>query len=89
MRIVHTNSTGGKRMTRNGKMLYQLLEKSGVNSFLTGGYASNDTLFFRGDQFGITTFIDYRYHDDTPLGYSFSVQSISKEKAIIRFDSID
>lgn len=89
MRIVHTNSTGGKRMTRNGKMLYQLLEKSGVNSFLTGGHASNDTLFFRGDQFGITTFIDYRYHDDTPLGYSFSVQSISKEKAIIRFDSID
>lgn len=87
-KIVHTNSTGGKRMTRNGNMLYKLLEKSGENSFLLGEKADNETLFYKGDTFGVDTFTNFTFNDGTPLGYSFVVRSISKTKAVISFASI-
>ena len=47
--------------------LYELMPKDGVTSFLNGGSATNETLFYEGDSFGITTYQDFKFHDGSDL----------------------
>lgn len=68
--------------------LYHLLEKSGNNTFFNGGEASNDTLFYANDTFGINTFKDYKFHDGSSLGYVIKIDSIINNEATITFTKI-
>ena len=76
--IVHSNSVSpGNEYTKYP--LYQLLEKDGGNSFMSGGIASNDSLWHEGDTFGETTFVDYKFHSGEDLGITFKVDKITSE----------
>ncbi len=65
--------------------LYQLLEKSGENSFMNGGVATDETLFHAGDAFGINTFENFTFNDGSELGYTFKIDSLTNTAATITF----
>lgn len=65
--------------------LYELMPKDGVTSFLNEGSATNETLFYEGDSFGITAYQDFKFHDGSDLGYTFLIESIKDNKATISF----
>lgn len=65
--------------------LYHLLEKSGDNTFKDGNCASNNTLFYEGDTFGVDTFKDFTFNDGTKLNYSITIDSITNSSATISF----
>ena len=82
--IVHTNSvSSGNEFTKYP--LYQLLEKSGNNTFMSGGVATNDTLWHMNDTFGISTFKDYKFHNGETVGLEFTVNALTAEYAEISF----
>ena len=65
--------------------LYELVQKSGVSSFLDGGSATNETLFYEGDSFGVNTYQDFKFHNGAHLGYTFTIDLIKDNKATISF----
>ncbi|MDD3207599.1 MAG: hypothetical protein PHV19_03700, partial [Bacilli bacterium] len=64
------------------------LESSGKNTFINGASASNDTLFSKGDTFGVTTFNNFTFNGGSPLGYTFTVSSLSNTHATININKI-
>ena len=83
--IAHTNSL---EKTYNDFLLYHLLESSGENTFLNGDSASNDTLFTKGDTFGITTFKNFAFNGGSALGYTFTISNLSNTYATININKI-
>jgi hypothetical protein len=81
-RMAHTNTYS---TSLNNNLVYRLLEKDGNRSFLTGSMASNDTLFYTGDSFGINTFTDFTFHSGTSVPFNFSVVSMSRYGTTISF----
>ena len=69
--------------------LYQLLQKGETNTFISGGVASNNELFKKGDSFGKTTFKDYTFHTGEKLGYTITIKDISTNKATIEITKIN
>lgn len=83
--IVHTNS---RTTTYNNNRLYHLLEASGENSFIDGGTASDQTLFKKGDTFGIDTFTDFVFDSGVALGYTFTISQLTNTYATITINKI-
>lgn len=81
MRIINDNSDNSFK----GNTLYHLLESSGNNSFLSGGYVSDETLFYEGSTFGENTFVNYTFHDGTMVPYKFAIEKITNTYATIKF----
>jgi len=84
--LAHTNSTG---RTNQGKKtafkIYSLLEKSGLNTFKTGEKASEDTLFYKGDSFGVNTFTDFTFNRGDELAYTFMVNDLNRDYISVDF----
>ena len=62
---------------QSGKVLYQLLESSGQNTFKDGVPANNDTLFKLGDDFGINHFKDYTFSTGEKVNFTLKVKKVS------------
>ena len=80
--VAHSNSLQYTE-NENYKLLH-LIEKDGVNTFIDGWTASNDTLFRQGDTFNpTTTHASFFYHqggrfnDQSLIGYSVSVATLT------------
>jgi M6 family metalloprotease-like protein len=76
--IAHTNT---QSTTYNGHRLYHLLESNGENSFISGGVATNKTLFSRGDSFGLDTFANFTFNGGEALGYTFTITALTNTYA--------
>ncbi|MFA5480958.1 MAG: hypothetical protein WC282_01040 [Bacilli bacterium] len=85
VKIAHSNTSS---KTINGNILYHLLESSGENTFLNGDIADNQTLFKKGDTFGVDTFVNYAFHDGTYLGYTFTISDLTNTYAKITINKI-
>lgn len=83
--IIHSNTSS---TTYNNNRLYHLLEKSGENTFLNGNFATNETLFYKGDSFGLETFKNYTFNDRTPLGFTFKVDELTNTYATLSFEKL-
>ena len=83
--IIHSNTSS---TTYQNNRLYHLLEKSGENSFLNGHFATNETLFYKGDSFGLETFENYKLNDNTLLGYTFNIDELTNTYATISFKKL-
>jgi len=69
------------RRTGDGKnVLYHLIEKNRLNSFIEGNYATNDTVFKKHGLFS-----GYYFHDWTYQLYKFSIDSYDTNKANFTF----
>jgi len=81
MRIMNDNSD----YTYLNNRLYHLLESSGQNTFMNGGYVDNQTLFNVGDDFGVNTFQNYTFHDGSTVPFKFKVDNITNTQITISF----
>ena len=80
--IAHTNSIiSSHKILKNP--LYQLLDKDESINYLNGGYATDSSLFYEGDSFGVNSYTSYKFHDGTNIGFSFKVKSLNNEEATI------
>lgn len=83
--LVHSNSiSSDNEFTKYP--LYHLLERSGNDTFMSGGIASDDSLWHTGDTFGESTFVDYKFHNGESLGISFKIESMNNDSITISFD---
>jgi M6 family metalloprotease-like protein len=84
--LAHTNSDGaGNSGYFKDISLYQLLERSGNNTFVDGERATNDTLFTKGDIFGIDVYNDFTFHSKGELPFNFEITSMTKDYVVINF----
>ncbi len=85
--IAHSNSS--EYSANEDYRLLHLLEAGGVNTFLDGEIADNDTLFRAGDEFNPTDFEDFfarsggRFNDGSSIGYEITVDAIGASSATI------
>jgi M6 family metalloprotease-like protein len=83
--VAHTNTYA---TTVNEHLIYRLLEKDEAATFLTGAMATNDTLLYEGDSFGIDSFSGFTFNDGTPLPWAFTVASLNRYQATLSFSEI-
>lgn len=84
--LAHTNTTGGINRGKKPEFnLYSLLEKSGDNTFAQGGKASEQTLFYKGDSFGLETFSDFTFNRGMKIDYSFTIKNQNSDYITIEF----
>lgn len=67
----------------------KLLESSGNNTLINGNAADNDTLFKKGDTFGIEEFKNFTFYDGTKLEYTFTINDINSLYAEITFEKLN
>jgi hypothetical protein len=79
--LAHSN-TASRSLNPNFKLLH-MLESSGNNTFINGGYATDATLFGVGDGLG-----DYTFNSGIQLGFRFEVISISDTEVVIQFTRV-
>ena len=79
--LAHSN-TASRSLNPNFKLLH-LLESSGNNTFINGGYATDATLFDVGD--GLA---DYTFNSGIQLGFRFEIIAISDTEVVIQFTRI-
>lgn len=84
--IIHSNTSS---TTYKNNRLYHLLEKSGENSFINGEFATNETLFYKDDSFGVNTFQNYTFHDSSSLGWTFNIDELTNTYATISLQKLD
>ena len=80
--VAHTNTYA---TTINENLIYRLLEKGETTTFLAGAMATNETLFYQGDTFGVDTFTDFTFNAGASLPFSFEIVSMDRYQATIRF----
>ncbi len=73
----YSNSISDQKARNGDPVLIHLLESSGENTFLDGIPASNETLFKLNDDFGITTFKDFTFHNGEKVNFTMKVKAIS------------
>lgn len=84
--LAHTNSTGRSNQGKKTDFkIYTLLEKNGLNTFKDGGKASEDSLFYKGDNLGVNTFIDFTFNRGDQLNYVFEVSDLNRDYITINF----
>ena len=77
--------------TGNSYDLLRLIESGNSNTFNTGSYGTNDTLFETGDTFSLSTYgtnffpKKTTFNNGASLGYSISFTSVSATSATITF----
>ena len=91
--LAHSN-TGEYSENANYRLLH-LLEAGGVNTFKnSGAIATNATLFQQGDSFSPSSFASFfnqpngKFNDNTTIGYSISVTSMSSTQATVAITKI-
>ena len=72
-----SNSITDKKAREGGQVLYHLLEATGQNSFINGVPASNKTLFVLGDDFGITTYTDFKFSSGESPNFTLKVVKLN------------
>ncbi len=82
--IAHTNTYS---TTINEHLIYRLLEKGESKTFLQGSMATNATLYYEGDTFGITDFSDFTFNDGTSLPFTFKIDAMNRYQATITFSA--
>ena len=80
---VYTNSINNEDAKDGLPVFYHLLESSGQNTFIDGKPANNDTLFSVGDDFGIKTFVDYKFSNGENVNFKLKVKALSSEYATL------
>jgi len=81
------------------RLLYQLLDKSSGSARLIKNYVASDhietlgdgsvlrdSLFYAGDEFGKSSFLDFTFHDGREFPFSFKVSSLTSTYAQITVD---
>lgn len=81
----YDNSLTKIQSDTNGQVLYRLLEQNGTSTFKTGKSASNRSLFYAGDQFGVDAYNGFKFYDGVALNFSFRIEKIAKTGATISF----
>lgn len=66
----------------------KLIESNGKNTLINGECATNNSLFKKGQDFGQTCYQDFKFYDQSGLPFTFKVESISAEEAILTFKTI-
>jgi M6 family metalloprotease-like protein len=79
--LAHSN-TASRSLNPHFKLLH-LLESSGQNTFINGGYATDATLFVEGDKLD-----NYTFNSGQTLGFTFEVVAIFETEATIRVTRI-
>lgn len=79
--IAHSN-TASRSLNPNYKLIH-LLESSGYNTFINGGYATDATLFKQGDGLEMFTL-----NSGESLGYRFEILTLSSTEVTIQFTRI-
>lgn len=79
--LAHSN-TASRSLNPNFKLIH-LLESSGSNTFINGGFATNETLFQPGDRLSTFTF-----NSGEGLGYHITVLTADEEGVTIRFEKL-
>jgi hypothetical protein len=82
--LAHANTY---ERTVNENMLYRLLEKGGETTLLLGAMATNDTLFYQGDSFGINDFSSFTFNDGSSLPFAFIVESLNRYQMTVTFSN--
>jgi len=91
--IVVSNSSEYSIANANYKLVH-LLEAGGTNTFKNyNAIASNGTLFTEGDTFSPTSFANFfyisgKFDDNTSIGYSISVNSVSSSSASVTINRL-
>jgi M6 family metalloprotease-like protein len=80
--MAHAN-TASRSLNPNYKLIH-LLERSGKNTFINGGFATNATLFQPGDEFS-----NYAFNGGDHSGYAMSILSYDEEGVQIRLERVD
>lgn len=65
--------------------LLKLLESSGENSFKYGKASSNDTLFKKGDSFGLDTFTTFSFDNGSTPMFDFEIIELNNDLIKIKF----
>lgn len=86
--FVYSNSVTNSINNENKPVLYHLLQKSGVNTFIDSEAMRNSDLFIKGDSFNIDTFKNYKSSINEEIQYSFVIEQFSTSRALIRFNKI-
>lgn len=73
----YSNSITDKKANDGAQVLYHLLESSGNNTFINGNPASNDTLFVLGDDFGISTYQDFKFSNGESPNFTLKVTKLN------------
>ncbi len=85
--FAHDNTfTSGDSFSEN--ILLHLLESSGQNTFKDGYKAKNETLFKTGDSFGVNTFQNYDFNDNSLCIYNFEIISLNNTEATIEINKL-
>ncbi len=79
--IAHAN-TASRSLNPNFKLIH-LLESSGKNTFINGGFATNATLFQPGDQLD-----NYRLNEDILLGYRLEVITLQNNTVTLAITKV-
>lgn len=84
--LAHTNSSGRSNQGKKPEFnLYSLLEKSGENTFIDGEKANENTLFHQGDDFGVSVFADFNFHQGGALPFTFEILDATRDSVTISF----
>jgi M6 family metalloprotease-like protein len=91
--VAHSNSLQYSE-NENYKLIH-LIEKNGVNTFIDGKIANNDTLFRQGDTFNpATTHKDFffhqtgRFNDESLIGYQVNVATLTNQAVTLTVTKI-
>lgn len=83
----YSNTLLDSQANNNHPVLCHLLESSGNNTFINGMCASNDTLFRRNDDFGITKFVNYQFSNNEIIPFTFKVNNATNKGITITVKS--
>ena len=70
---------------KTNPVLYHILERSGNNTILDGNPFETTSLFQTGDRFGIDVFKDFVFDNESPLTYTFVIESMDNNGTTISF----
>lgn len=85
--VVMASNTASRSMMNKDHKLIHLLEATGYNSLKDGHSisAKNKALFQKGDDFGITKFKNFQFHDGSKSPLSFVIDELNEDGATITF----
>ena len=87
-----SNTASYSYANQNYKLIH-LLEAGKTNTFKSGGTADNDTLFFAGKTFSHSAYANFfynsgKFNDNTAIGYSVYINSISPTSATLTITQV-
>jgi hypothetical protein len=85
--LIGASNTASRSIDSDYRLIH-LIEAGGVNTFINGSPATNDTLFVTGDTFTPSSFASFftmsgAFNSGEPIGYAFEIVSINSSGAVI------